>query len=391
MPGLEITIPMALQLVVEDVGWWGKSHPVGPHGPFRSGLHRRHHPSDYLALVHLAEQLNMRPLIAFVACEWDRTNLLRKVPTATWMGSDWDNSPNVGPWLDQAARTLSDHRNRLEIGLHGVGHEYWHRGRRSRTEFHDQMGKMRPRAHIEAHLDAFAEIMDQNGLGPHPTAFVPPGLNHCFGEGDRGIHHLLNRRGICRVTTDLTRAKMVRAPQHARMAWENEVLIIDRGSAAVPWHVTAARPRFSFAGPVLSLHWANLLDEDRQRSLTVVQRWVDYIKNGIDPLQQMLAPDTATCWTQFAYRAMSRIATGAGQVTIDMRPLRRIPQKTLKKTFFIRVVGAGSIRWRSHGGRIERCRGQSAAVQLLTLRPDDDADAIRLTPDGQSPAGAVNR
>lgn len=71
---IHLTIPMAIQLVIEDVGWWACSHPVGPNDPFRSGLHRRHHPLDYAALVHLAKALNMRPLLAFVACEWDRTN-----------------------------------------------------------------------------------------------------------------------------------------------------------------------------------------------------------------------------------------------------------------------------------------------------------------------------
>ena len=240
MAKLEITIPMALQVVVEDVGWWEKSHPVGPNSPFRSGLKRRHHPSDYLALVHLAKQLNMRPLLAFVACEWDRSNLLKRVPTSTWMGADWDNRRNVGPWLDQAAQILNDHRERFEIGLHAVGHEYWDQGRRKRTEFHTEQGEIRPREHIEAHLDAFARIMEQNGLESQPQSFVPPGLNHSFGNGPRGIHHILNRHGIRYVTTDLNKAKMHRPRQHLLMAWEEGVLLIERGKAPVPWHVIAA-------------------------------------------------------------------------------------------------------------------------------------------------------
>ena len=44
MPDIQITIPMAIQLVIEDVGWWDKSFPIGPNSPFRSGLKRRHHP-----------------------------------------------------------------------------------------------------------------------------------------------------------------------------------------------------------------------------------------------------------------------------------------------------------------------------------------------------------
>ena len=381
MPKSTITITIALQLVIEDVGWWEKSHPVGPNSPFRSGLKRRHHPSDYLALVHLARQLNMRPLIAFVACEWDRTNLLKKIPSATWMGSHWDNRHNVGPWLDQAAQTLNDHRDFLEIGLHGVGHEYWDQGRRSRTEFHNTRGEMRPVAAIEAHLEAFDRILEQNGLGPLPQAFVPPGLNHSFGGGKRGIHGLLNTHGIRYVTTNLTKAKMIRPRQHSLMAWEAGVLIIERGIAPVPWHIIAAQPQFAFDRPVLSLHWANLLDEDIQGNLDVVQRWVDFIKNGIDPMQQMLAPDTATCWTQFAYRTLSQIQQTGDGFTVDVRLLQDLPPSTLKENVFLKIShSGGSVWWQVDGGRISGLENQSDTVQLLSVRPDSGVDTIRLTP-----------
>ncbi len=382
MPDMTIAIPMALQLVIEDVGWWEKSHPASPNEPFRSGMNRRHHPSDYLALVHLAKQLRMRPLIAFVASEWDRTNLLKRIPTATWMGTDWDNRHNVGPWLDQAAQMINDHRHLLEIGFHGVGHEYWDAGRRSRTEFHNTPGEMRPVAHIEAHLDAFARILEQNGLAPPPQAFVPPGLNHSFGGGSQGIHGILNRHGIRYVTTNLAKAKMIRAPQHSRMAWEAGVLIIERGIAPVPWHVIAARPQFAFDRPVLSLHWANLLDDNIERNLDVTQRWVDFIKKGIDPLQQMLSPDTATCWTQFAYRCLSRIQqTAQGSISVDTRALQELPQSTLKERFFLKIAHSGGpLQWKIDGGRISKIQNQTDTIQLLSIRPDPDFGIIGLTP-----------
>jgi hypothetical protein len=390
MPNVEITIPMALQLVIEDVGWWDKSHPVGPNAPFRSGLKRRHHPSDYLALVHLAKQLNMRPLIAFVACEWDRTNLLKKIPSATWMGNDWDNRHNVGPWLDQAAQTLIDHRNLLEIGLHGVGHEYWDRGRRSRTEFHNTQGEMRPMANINAHLEAFARILEDNGLGPPPQAFVPPGLNHSFGKGERGIQGILYKHGIRYVTTKLAKAKKIRQPQHPLMAWESGVLIIDRGTAPVPWYVIAAQPRFAFNRPVLSLHWANLLDEETQCNLEVVQRWVDFIKSGLDPMQQMLAPDTATCWTQFAYHTLSQIRQTGDGIAVDLRHLRELPQQALNNHFFFKIARSGEPAWwRVDGGQIMEMQNQSDNVKLITIRPDPGVDIIRLTPIWEPPARNV--
>ena len=371
---------MAIQLVIEDVGWWDRSHPVGPNDPFRSGLHRRHHPKDYAALVHLAKGLGMRPLIAFVACEWDRTNLLKQIPSATWMGSNWDNRHNVGPWLDEAAEILNANRAHLEIGLHGVGHEYWDKGRRSRTEFHTPEGEMRPKEHIQRHLEAFGAILEQNGLDAFPRAFVPPGLNHSFGNGESGIHPLLNRFGICQVTTNLSKAKMHRPAQMPNMAWESGVLLIERGPAPVPWHTPATTPEFSFDRPVLSLHWANLLHEDTRRNLEIIQNWVAFIDAGYDRLEQTLAKDTTTCWSQFAYRTLSPIRRSGQAFGIDLSQLRRLPQKAIQPFFYLNVRSRKPMRWQIEGGKMETRKNPHKTVQSFTIRPDEGRDEIRLTP-----------
>lgn len=376
----QLTIPMAIQLVIEDVGWWEKSHPVGPDDPFRSGLHRRHHPLDYEALVLLAKGLGMRPLIAFVACEWDRENILRKLPSATWMGPNWDNRHNVGPWLEQAADILNTNRRYLEIGLHGVGHEYWGSGHRSRTEFHTPTGKMRPREHIGRHLEAFGAILTQNGLDPFPAVFVPPGLNHSFGNGPHGIHGILNRFGIRHVITDLGKAKTHRPPQHPQMAWEEGVLLTERGAAPISWHMPAARPRFSFDRPILSLHWANLLDEDVRRNPEIIEGWISFIRAGYDRMDQMLAQDTATCISQFAYRTFSHIHLSAEAIVIDLRKLEQLPAGLLLPVFNANVFSHSPVTWQIHGGRITHRQSPCETVQTLTLRIHDGSNIIRLTP-----------
>jgi hypothetical protein len=381
MQAYRLTIPMAIQLVIEDVGWWEKSDPVGPNSPFRSGLRRRHHPSDYLALAVLAQRLNMRPLIGFVACEWDRCNLLGKVPSATWMGSNWDNLRNMGPWLDQAADILRANQAHMEIGLHAVGHEYWIDGRRSRTEFHDTRGGMRPRDHIRRHLDAFGEILAQNGLGSFPQAFVPPGLNHSFGDGERGFQQILNQYGVRFVTTDLNKAKMHRPRQHPLMAWEQGVLLIERGTAPVPWHVCAAEPQFNFDRPVLSLHWANLIHEDVHRNMEIIDRWVAFLKAGIDYLEHMLSPDTATCWSQFAYRSLSRIRVVGDRFEIDISDVRQLPPKSIENQFYVKIQSPRPVDWQIRGGHIRLLETQAEAFKLFCITPDDIVDTIVIAPD----------
>ena len=119
-------IPLALQIVIDDVGWWSGRDDSAAGGPYRNNLPRNHTVADYRAIVELGRRLGMRPQAAFILCEWDRGNLLRELPTGTWQGRLWDNSRWVGPWLDEAAQVIREGRRHLELTLHGVGHEYWH-------------------------------------------------------------------------------------------------------------------------------------------------------------------------------------------------------------------------------------------------------------------------
>lgn len=374
-PALELSIPMPLQIVVEDVGWWSKFDQGASNEPFGTGMGRRHCPQDYEALISLGRQLGMRPLVVFVACEWDRKNLLRKIPSATWMGSAWDNSRNMGPWLEEAAHILGGNPGHIEIGVHGVGHEYWLGGRLSRSEFHDRRGVMRPREEIERHLEAFGEILDQNGLGPYPKAFVPPALYHSFGNGSESIQRILSDFGIQYVTTIFGRARAWSSPRYKHITWECGVVLLERGEAPVPWHVRAAQPRFSFDLPLLSLHWANLLHSDPARNLEVIERWVDFLKPMDRRFDRMLAPDTATCWTQFAYHTLAKVLPVKDGFEIKIGEIGRLPESALQRHFFVKAPA--ELSWRILGGTLLSSR-RSGSARLMKIRPSKGSETIHL-------------
>lgn len=247
---MKISIPMPLQIVIEDVGWWSGTDGSRMNQPFRTAMNRRHVPEDYDAIVSLGRKLGMRPQAAFVACEWDRENILKQVPTATWMGEAWDNRLNVGPWLDRAADIIRTGREHIELALHGVGHEYWADGRLSRSEFHTRDGEMRCRRDIERHLDCFERILGQNGLGSFPESFVPPALNHSFGNGDDGFQNILAGFGGKFVTTIFKRAAFHSPAQYERLAWESGVTLVERGESPAVWSEISATPAFAFDRPV---------------------------------------------------------------------------------------------------------------------------------------------
>src|SRR5688572_18466494 len=98
-----LNVPMPLQIVIDDVGWWNGEDGSARGEPYRTGIARDHCAADYHAIVSLGRQLGMRPQAAFIASEWDTRNILRRLPSCTWMGVAWDNSRWVGPWLEEAA------------------------------------------------------------------------------------------------------------------------------------------------------------------------------------------------------------------------------------------------------------------------------------------------
>ena len=160
---LSVTIPMPIQVVIDDVGWWSGEDGSKLQQPYRTGINRKHVPADYQAIADLGKKLGIRPQAATILSEWDRENILRDVPTSTWMREKWDNSKWVGPWLDEAADIIRNNRDHYELTLHGLGHEYWEDENFTRAEWADPSGQMRPLDQVEIHLDYFAKIMDQNG------------------------------------------------------------------------------------------------------------------------------------------------------------------------------------------------------------------------------------
>lgn len=375
--GFELTIPQPLMVVVEDAGWWQGRDGSAVNEPYRTGMDRDHCLEDYRALADLGERLGMRIQLAMVLCEWDRSELLRHVPTATWMGRDWRNPWRRKERLDESADFLRAGGSHLEIGMHGVGHEFWNRGKMERSEFHNPAGIMRPPELIRQHLDAFAAIMEENSLGPFPRAFVPPALHHSFGNGEDSFQAILRDYGVRYVTTIFSRARRYAPPLHEQITWESGVLLIERHQALTPWNIQAATPTAPPEGPVASLHWKNLLHSDPSRNDEVVARWGDFLSICCQEFNRMAAPDTAACWSQFAYHSLGVIRPQSAGVEIDVG---QVPDCCgISPDFSIKIRDEQYRSWRIGNARMEITR-RSGPVILARIGDFSRNRPIYLTP-----------
>lgn len=301
-------VPMPLQIVIDDVGWWSGRDGSADGEPFRTGIDRDHAMEDYQAIAYLGRQLGMRPQAAMILCEWDRENILRQLPTSTWMGANWDNSCRVGSWLDQAAAVIRDIADHMEFVLHGVGHEYWEGDTFTRAEWYDPDSRMRPRDQVLAHLDAYTRIMRQNDLGDFPTSFVPAAFRYGYGDGDQGLAAILRQWGITFISTPFATARFATRPQHPLMGVDQGIPTVDRGTQPpIPWDTIAAAPA-DIPGPILGLHWPNILHPDPAQNSAVVDRWVVYLRSFGRRFTRLLSP-VQPLLASTQYQPSSHLAT----------------------------------------------------------------------------------
>ena len=373
----DIFLPMPVFPVIEDVGWWQGQDGSAVQQPYRNAFPRHHCLADYQALVRLAVRLGVRLGLGMVLCEWDRNNLLKRIQGATWMGSHWNNQGNMGPWLDEAAEYLRSQQGSLELGLHALCHEFWHEKNMERSEFHDRHGNMRSRQVIRSHLDAFGMILEQNGFSEFPRLFIPPALNHSFGNGKESIQALLYDYGIRHVVTSFSRAQRFAPPIHDRITWECGVGLLERGLAPVPWNMSACSPGWDFSGPILPLHWGNLLHPDPERNRDIVDAWAEMLLAGTATPESILADNYDTCWRQAAVFYFGKLTVAGESVVVDLTP---VPEDMPERggSFFLKIRGPQSKNILAYGAQILSRHHADSEISTLRLLPDKERQRIEI-------------
>ncbi|MBU3946641.1 MAG: hypothetical protein KJ826_00265 [Proteobacteria bacterium] len=376
---IHLTIPMPLHIIVDDVGWWSGKDGSKFNQPFRTGMGRDHLPEDYIALAALGKMLNMKILAGFILCEWDKTNLLKKLPSSTWMGKDWNNATIRCDDKERAAEIIRNESDHIEISLHGIGHEFWINGKMHRAEFHDNDCHMRNRSEIRKHFEFFFKLMEQYHLSPLPVTFIPPALKHSFGNGSEGFQKLLNEFGIRYVTTCFDKARQFSKPLHPKITWESGVLIVDRGYPEPAWNDIGPDPVFAFDRPLLTLHWANILHKNPEISLSVVNKWVDFIQKGAKTNGLLLSKDIQSCFTQFLHKLFSNILNSNGEFSIDLTWMEKLPQNLIGCSFFIKIEKPPSVNLKIFGAEAV-CIHKGLEASILKLTPHKGIKKILLKP-----------
>ncbi len=333
-----MSIPLAIQVVLDDAGWWTGTRGPGEHDPWRSGIERNHHPLDYEAIAQLGKQLGMRVQASFILSEWDLTDRLKAIPDSTHMGERWSNPWKSSPLLQEAASVIRRESSSIEVGLHGIGHEYWGNGGvLERAEWHDKTGNMRPRASVLSHLQAFAAILEENDLGPFPESFVATAHQHHFGAGEDGLASILGQFGVKYHSLPFAGMPRSREPESELFGFDGPLIAVNRGLDLHDWNEIAPNVSGEITGPVCGMHWPNLIHPDPERNGEVVGRWVKLLEPYQRKFDTMLAANTAEGFSQAVYRSMVDLREQSSGCLLDFSRLSGAQTAGLRDEFIIKV------------------------------------------------------
>ncbi len=378
--GVKVFIPMPLQVVIDDVGWWSGEDSSLNQGPYRTGINRNHVPADYQAIADLGRELGIRPQAAFIACEWDKENILKQLPTATWMGREWDNSKWIGPWMEEAADIIRQNRQHMEITIHGVGHEYWEGGIPTRAEWTDSNGQMRPRDQVELHLEYFGKILDQHDLGPLPKSFVPAAFRHCFGPSDGrqvSLAEILKKWGVNYINTPFSSIYHRERIQYEYFGFDSGVMTVDRGDDEFPWLVFPADPSSRKNGPTCGLHWPNMLNPSPERNRESMLKWVNYLKPYNEKPEMMLAPDSEAFQLQLMHHSLTGIQFLRNSIELDFAETDKWPNHSGKNLFTLKFQTDKPCRFTARDIDIKSQLLQEGTEYLYVLNLERRAGASR--------------
>lgn len=375
---LNVTIPMPIQIVIDDVGWWSGEDGNERQEPYRTGISRNHVPADYQAIVDLGIKLGVRPQAATILCEWDRENILRNLPTSTWMREKWDNSKWVGAWLDEAADIIRNNQNHYELTMHGVGHEYWQDENFTRAEWADHSGQMRPLDQVELHLDYFEKLLDQNQLGPFPTSFVPTAFLHGFGltgEHKISMAGVIKKRGINYINTPFYNMYNAKGAQFGLFGIDSGVITVDRGEDLLDWDVFGGKPSGVLTGPTCGLHWPNLLHADPSRNSEIVDAWVKLLKPYNDKPETLLANNSSLFRNQLVHHVCTKVQIREGKIDIDFREANKLNDQLSNNQLTIKIESERKLTFNTDDLKISETRiAQEKGNYLYTLVIDGIMD-----------------
>ena len=326
----DVIIPKAMQLVLDDFGWFYGRDVRDQGGPARAGFPREFEIEDYEMMNEIGKAINQKVMGMFVVGEWDREGVLANVPNASWAGKNWNGSRWYNPEKAKQIVELYNRSENLEWGVHGLLHDVWDEngvllggGEYFPFEGDVPSGKrINPsEEYFRAHLDAYFKIYDTIGFKDRPRAFTAPCggktalLSDIFAKTLKS-YGLIYWHNTFEATPDGGKVELgdhyvkdgtsvIRAA-YVLCLWENYDLDPDE------------LPEVTYeTSGLIAGHWPNILRFPPKKSKLNLPAWVDFFNRNAEIFGNMISRDIAFAHKQYHYAKHSVITEENGEVVID--------------------------------------------------------------------------
>lgn len=323
----QIIFPKAFGIAIDDLGWNQGSSLGEEGGPWRAGVKREMGVKEYAPIVEIGKALGIRFQGLFILSEMDRENICAKYPTATKQGAAFDNSANIEQEQIDVMNFVVENAAHLEFGLHGVGHEHFENGLRTRAEWYDlENDKPWPGHDTRDHLKAFMEIMAQYGLTDEngqsfPESFVPCAYGYYWNpEGELSTGKLMNEAGVKYANTDFKYIPESAPPVDFGGGFDHGLLVINRYNYGNEWFELASlpkRPYQEYETDIIETHWPNWLAQDYFLQDELNKKWIEYFSDIQKSEIYYLAKNTEQLYSQWLYKKYAKVKEESGKVLID--------------------------------------------------------------------------
>lgn len=330
-----MTIPRPLHIALDDLGWFCSEDDRKQGGPSRTGVTRRHCYKDYYAVNELGKALNMKISCAFVLGEWDPDNRLSSVKCLSKYGDNWDNASYLDKEEMKRAVKAINECEYIDLTVHGLMHGYYTEGidNTDESDYYYRINKelfMIPEEEVRHRLDCFFDLLKYYGIEKKINAFIPPSFTYRWDE----ISKILKDYGIEYVSTIFRTMKYVGDKKEIVDIEENGIVNIDRNNNLIPWNEfnsDFSRLKTDVNG-IFGMHWPNFLHEDENKSMEVVERWVEYFEKCSQNFGTVISKDIEFCANQSLFCKYAKISEVDGVTYIDVTD---VPEKYRNNVFYV--------------------------------------------------------
>lgn len=361
----KLCIPRALQIILDDFGWFYGKNELSDGGPARTGICRDHVEEDYLALNELGRKIGQKIVCGFTLGEWDKDNVLRGMPHATADEKGWDRAAAIDKQKARRFFQIIENSEYIDLAFHGLMHSYWVNGENygNPREFYSYdlpSGAVGRRLdypcvpvsaeYVDSHIEAWFKIYNGWGFTKRVETFISPAGLHRDERYALAYAEKIKKYGFKYWKNGWDGHDIPSAVLDTVIFMSGDAELMDFDALDVN---PDALPDFDADRAVFAAHWPNFLRLDPKRNFEYLDAWADYFARQAERMGLMLSRDVAFAASQELFRAKAKITVDGSLVTFDLSEVYKAGAAGLKNEFYV-SIRHGAEPLSVKGGEIEK-------------------------------------